>query len=150
MSKFNTGDRVKRVRNSYHGGVNQGDVITIGRAEPSSFYRAEGEGDSHYADFGHGYKNYELVSRGVYGEPHIHADIIKEWADGAIIQYMTKLSINLEPVWADCGRNDPCWGTDIQYRVKEEDIKTPDQIEKESILEEMDKLKVRLEELKVK
>lgn len=45
--------------------------------------------------------------------PHIHAEIIKAWADGEIIQYFRK------PYgWDDCSGNSPAWDKDASYRVK--------------------------------
>ena len=45
--------------------------------------------------------------------PHKHAELIKKWADGAIIQLK---QINGE--WADTTHNDPSWGNEFEYRVK--------------------------------
>lgn len=46
--------------------------------------------------------------------PHKHAELIKKWADGAIIQYKGGTS----EVWTDCGDNHPYWSRDVNYRVK--------------------------------
>ena len=45
--------------------------------------------------------------------PHKHAELIKKWADGAIIQLK---QINGE--WVDTTHNDPSWGNEFEYRVK--------------------------------
>jgi hypothetical protein len=48
-------------------------------------------------------------------KPHKHAELIKAWADGAIIQYFRK------PYgWEDCVNNDPCWHLEAEYRIKPE------------------------------
>lgn len=47
--------------------------------------------------------------------PHIHAELIKAWADGAIIQY--EYSMN---VWCDVNKNNPTWSTHTNYRIKPE------------------------------
>lgn len=47
-------------------------------------------------------------------KPHKHAELIKKWADGAIIQYKGGTS----EVWTDCGDNHPYWSRDVNYRVK--------------------------------
>jgi len=47
--------------------------------------------------------------------PHVHADIIKAWADGAIIQYW-----RAPYGWGDTSGNDPAWCPDAKYRVKPE------------------------------
>jgi hypothetical protein len=47
--------------------------------------------------------------------PHKHAALIKQWADGAIIQYTTDLAAT---VWHDCTHNTPMWYPTSTYRVK--------------------------------
>ena len=49
-------------------------------------------------------------------KPHKHADLIKAWADGAVIQFF---SPSLER-WCDCLQNTPEWVVDTQYRIKPE------------------------------
>ena len=44
-------------------------------------------------------------------KPHIHADIIKAWADGAQVQYYALGE------WNDIGEQ-PCWFRDSQFRIK--------------------------------
>ena len=44
-------------------------------------------------------------------EPHIHAELIKEWADGAQIE-----CLNSNKKWVDCP--DPFWYENTQYRLK--------------------------------
>ena len=46
--------------------------------------------------------------------PHKHADSIKLWADGAIIQH-AKLPLY---TWKDVADNRPEWHTDVDYRAK--------------------------------
>lgn len=50
----------------------------------------------------------------VMSKPHKHAELIKKWADGAIIQYRTTTFRS----WADCDSNRPCWDKRFEYRVK--------------------------------
>lgn len=47
-------------------------------------------------------------------KPHKHAALIKQWADGAVIQYKTGDS----SPWEDSPDNWPSWSKEIQYRVK--------------------------------
>lgn len=47
--------------------------------------------------------------------PHKHAALIKQWADGATIQYRAQVA-----EWTDCIRNIPAWSTKHEYRVKPE------------------------------
>ena len=46
-------------------------------------------------------------------KPHKHADLIKKWADGAIIQWR-----NQDGRWYDVRNNRPIWDEGIEYRVK--------------------------------
>ncbi len=46
--------------------------------------------------------------------PHVHAELIKAWADGSIIQY--RYSKN----WFDCPDNHPDWNQEDTYRIKPE------------------------------
>jgi len=47
---------------------------------------------------------------------HVHAEVIKAWADGAQIQYKYRGN------WIDIahGGSSPCWTTTSEYRVKPE------------------------------
>lgn len=52
--------------------------------------------------------------------PHKHAALIKQWADGAIIQVR---SVGKNPhTWSDVPNNQPSWLGDCEYRVKPETI----------------------------
>lgn len=46
-------------------------------------------------------------------KPHVHADLIHAWADGAEVQYWE------QGEWHDCNR--PSWFPDIEYRIKPEE-----------------------------
>ena len=46
-------------------------------------------------------------------KPRKHADLIKKWADGAIIQWR-----NQDGRWYDVRANRPIWDEGIEYRVK--------------------------------
>lgn len=45
---------------------------------------------------------------------HKHAELIKAWADGATIQYMSIVSGK----WVNAENNEPPWYDDVEYRVK--------------------------------
>jgi len=47
------------------------------------------------------------------GTPHKHAEIIKAWADGAIVQYS-----GIAGQWITL--NDPCFSAEGAYRIKPE------------------------------
>lgn len=74
--------------------------------------------------------------------PHIHKDIIIAWANGFDIEYYGK-----GDVWDYISK--PNFYYDKKYRIKPIINKSPAQLEKEAIKEEMDKLSERLEELDV-
>ena len=46
-------------------------------------------------------------------KPHVHAELIKAWADGAEIEY------NSGGSWNSCVGG-PCWGRNTLYRIKPE------------------------------
>jgi hypothetical protein len=46
-------------------------------------------------------------------KPHKHAELIKAWADGAIIQYYSH-----DDEWFDVIKNSPSWKEDQKYRIK--------------------------------
>ena len=52
-------------------------------------------------------------------KPHIHADLIKLWADGAQVQTCDGLGC----IWYDIDR--PTWGVDYEYRIKPDEPKPP-------------------------
>ncbi len=47
-----------------------------------------------------------------------HADLIKLWAEGAVIQYL--VPYEKDPVWRDCHNNLPTWTPKFNYRIKPE------------------------------
>jgi hypothetical protein len=49
--------------------------------------------------------------------PHKHAELIKAWADGAIIQYKVN---KFTDIWEDCNLNYPKWHEEYEYRIKSE------------------------------
>lgn len=48
-------------------------------------------------------------------KPHVHAECIKAWADGAIIQWEYNPGD-----WRDLQGNTPTWGFNNKYRIKPE------------------------------
>lgn len=46
-------------------------------------------------------------------KPHVHADLIKAWADGAIIQIL-----GFDGIWIDIVSNAPLWHETRKYRIK--------------------------------
>jgi len=56
-------------------------------------------------------------------KPHVHAELIKVWADGAIVQFFNGKG------WEDCYNNEPSWCVEDRYRIKPE----PSDVEKYGI-----------------
>jgi hypothetical protein len=55
-------------------------------------------------------------------KPHVHAAIIKAWADGAAIEVFTKYAhFQLDRKWLPVGTH-PSWIEDMEYRVKPERV----------------------------
>lgn len=48
---------------------------------------------------------------------HKHAELIKAWADGAVIQHKCDLG------WMDVAQNNPHWLPNTEYRIKPEEKK---------------------------
>lgn len=49
-------------------------------------------------------------------KPHVHAALIKQWADGAEIQWYN----NVTGEWESNKHHAPCWDATTKYRVKPE------------------------------
>ena len=49
-------------------------------------------------------------------KPHVHADVIKEWADGVAIQYYN----TVRGGWEDIEKSIPSFNISTEYRVKPE------------------------------
>lgn len=75
--------------------------------------------------------------------PHIHRDVIIAYANGFEIEYLGYCSGE----WFSIEH--PNFYPEEKYRIKPIVTKSPAQLEKEAIKEEMDKLSKRLEELDV-
>ena len=52
-------------------------------------------------------------------KPRPHSEVIKAWADGAVIQYLSKMG----DMWTDTPGNKPVWDAGCAYRVKPETFK---------------------------
>jgi hypothetical protein len=50
------------------------------------------------------------------GTPHVHAEVIKAWADGAAVEML-----HTGGKWGACGK--PMWLTNCSYRVKPDTIR---------------------------
>jgi hypothetical protein len=63
--------------------------------------------------------------------PHIHAELIKAWADGAEIQMDVSRAEEAAPRWADTSL--PTWASYVTYRIKPKP--TPDVVYKKYVYE---------------
>ena len=66
-------------------------------------------------------KKYSADTGYVHKVKRVHSDIIKQWADGAIIQYLAvgKCSDNnIDKIWVSTHKNNPKWSPNYIYRVK--------------------------------
>lgn len=64
--------------------------------------------------------------------PHKHAEVIKAWADGALIQYRSEC----KKAWRDATETPPMWYSDWEYRVKPEPREDVEMTRRISILVE--------------
>lgn len=107
MSDFKVGDAVVRV-----GGCTSlpmGTVCVIEELDSDGFVKVKGHGGSYAA------ANFEKPP--YPNPPHKHAEIIKAWADGATIQFLS----STHRKWVDCEGNCPCWNRFAKYRIKPTD-----------------------------
>ena len=73
-------------------------------------------------------------------QPHVHADLIKAWADGATIQFWSDTRARSgKDGWMDCHNNQTSWRQD-SYRVK------PTKSDKELKIEQLEQQALKLAE----
>ena len=99
-------------KNLYQAKISEGSVLV--------FWGRDNEVVYSLSNFLNNFHNAGWLCTKIEGEetmekktPHKHAELIKKWADGAIIQLK---QINGE--WADTTHNDPSWGNEFEYRIK--------------------------------
>lgn len=121
---FKPGDKVRRIGGTCFSRVNgrslaviEGDIYTVKECISNSLITLVGKGS-----FTYGPENFELMEEGKMSEctcnkktPHVHAELIKAWADGAIIQFEYHCG-----EWKDTFRNSPQWDVRTNYRIKPE------------------------------
>lgn len=113
---FKAGDKVRRVHpvhssNCLAGFMHIGNIYTVVRAEES---RVVLKGCP-LPNFTWGEDRFELVTEKPKTTPHVHAEIIKAWADGAEIQFHTGGKFG---TWDDT--TNPIWNPQFKYRIKPE------------------------------
>lgn len=108
MSKFNVGDCVKCIDKCYWATPTQDKVYTV-KAVSSVGLGIHDDGGK----FSYYYKErFELVEPAPI--PHVHAALIKQWADNPKLEFQFK---NEHGVWMDTV---PHWHVQYEYRIKPE------------------------------
>lgn len=122
---FKPGDKVKRISHSHFRyerrtplDVIVGNIYTVKECIGHSNITLVG-----YGSFTYSQDNFELVKEEEMSEctcnkktPHVHAELIKAWADGATIQYFNRKTQD----WRDIINQPPVWGAKDSYRIKPE------------------------------
>lgn len=137
MSKFKTGDKVIAIDSS--GQFTKGDILEVSGLSGDNKVKVHGHRYHHYDD--HYFSPIMLYPN----PPHKHAELIKAWADGAIIEHGS--SGGGRKGWC-LTQSNPSWHDEVEYRIKPE--KTANQLEIERIESEMRKLADDLKALKDK
>lgn len=108
MNKFKVGDKIRR--RVMHSLLTVGDVYVVSDSDGSG-RTLKLEGIDKLAIFSAEY--FDLVT--AVKTPHKHAELIRAWADGAVVECRflatkTDWSVTDTPMWADC----------FEYRIKPE------------------------------
>ena len=116
MSNFRVGDKVRSLRTNHS--LIQGQHYTVRAVDNSVNTNTISLNDVYGSFFADGF---ELVNNGSYESPakqtkHKHADLIVQWANGAVIEQLDartkQWKINLNPGW----------GAKCVYRVKPKEV----------------------------
>lgn len=137
VHKFKKGDKLISESTMQYSGMalHIGDVVVVSAYWPmSDLVALEGFGSSRFSA-----EYFELIED--TSKHHKHHDLIIAWAKGAEIQ--RRGSAN---TWFNTAT--PQWYDYVEYQIKP--TESPEQIEKEAIVEEMQKLQERLDKLDVK
>jgi hypothetical protein len=119
MSKFKVGDKVKRVGHTWLL-AGQGEIYTVSWTDDWAISLEEIPGRDYDPDF------FELMKEGIKypNPPHKHAELIKAWADGAVIeQFCDGITC-----WMQCWN--PLWKENSTYRIKPSKTEQELQLEK--------------------
>lgn len=134
MSKFKVGDRVRR-KDGTKISFSDTFIVTVTYVSVSDFTRVGCCG-----------RSIPLLDEGMYelaypNPPNKHAELIKAWADGAVIECYSQVA-----GWRFI--ETPSWYKYALYRIAKPKP-TANEVEKESILAELAKLQKRLDSLEV-
>jgi len=140
VDKFKKGDLVIRIGADYSENINinVGSLLVIGKQETSSIVSVAHDGSSYRMHT----KYLELVQRDA--KPHVHAELIKAWSMGAIIEVQVS---SYEWLITDA----PMWESGYTYRIKPcKPKETPQQIEIREIRKYIEIATEKLKELENK
>lgn len=112
---FKVGDKVVVVKKSPTGSLPEGHVGKITQISDKNEVKV----DDTFCGWFYGASGGRLEVINYPNKPHKHAELIKAWADGAVIEYF------YSGVWRENGR--PSWCEDGMYRIKPET--TPEELE---------------------
>jgi hypothetical protein len=112
---FKKGDRVKCILGNAAGNpLTEGNVYEVLGTDSDDWPVVVNDDGytSHYMD-----SRFELLPSVSYpNPPHVHAELIKAWADGAAIQFLATSSGS--EGWTDVGKHNPVWKGGRLYRIK--------------------------------
>ena len=113
---FKAGDKVRRVHPVHSssclaGFMHIGDIYTVVRADENGVVLK----GCPLPNYTWGEDRFELVTKKPKTTPHVHAEIIKAWADGAEIQFHNGGKLG---TWEDTIK--PIWNPQFKYRIKPE------------------------------
>jgi len=116
MGKFKVGDEVTRLRPHIRLVVGQSYKVSSGANGWITLFGCYNKSfDSSLFELT---KIKPIVEVMQANKPHIHCDLIKQWADGVQIQYNDP-----DQGWEDC---DPEWDVNTEYRVKSKELSKED------------------------
>jgi len=136
MPKFKPGDRVVRTEESSHDKMEVGavyEVEKVGVTKQMTLKGLKGFWDASRFEL-HKYPN----------PPHVHADLIKAWADGAEIEVRSDYYADS---WATT--SEPRWYIDRVYRIKpsEPTAKEKAQAKLDELMKKAEELRKQIEDM---
>lgn len=107
---FKIGDTVVRIKESNHEVIKGKKYVINSISENNKWIYLKGisQYHSYHVDNFELYRGSEMQKN--ENKPRVHAELIKAWADGAVIQRKTN------DEWSDC--QNPGWAENVEYRIK--------------------------------
>ena len=140
MSKFKRGDVVRRKDGGNMGNGKLSDVVHHTTGKEAWFGNAI-IGGCYFTPV-------SLLEHAHPNPPHKHADLIKAWADGAVIECRFGKYASPKPMINDWKVvPQPNWASDREYRIKQHDTQQDNEKEIEHLRSEILRMSKELEEL---